>query len=218
MWYQGENDVHHAPLYSKLFETLIFKWRKIWGQDIPFIFAQLAPFGEWLALDGRLFPEIRRQQERVSKTVPNCYMISTSDVGMYYDIHPKEKKTLGHRYFLQAMDKVYEKPCLSDAPVIDKGHIKDDRIILEFQNSGCGLKVQGNPDALFEVYQGESRVKPKDICLSENKAVLCFGQPITAPVKIEFAQSPYYEVNIFNSAGLPALPACMTLEVAHDFC
>lgn len=218
LWYQGENDVHHAPLYSKLFETLIFKWRKIWGQDIPFIFAQLAPFGEWLALDGRLFPEIRRQQERVSKTVPNCYMISTSDVGMYYDIHPKEKKALGHRYFLQAMDKVYEKPCLSDAPVIDKGHIKDDRIILEFQNSGCGLKVQGNPDALFEVYQGESRVKPKDICLSENKAVLCFGQPITAPVKIEFAQSPYYEVNIFNSAGLPALPACMTLEVAHDFC
>lgn len=211
LWYQGENDVHHAPLYSRLFEILILEWRKIWGQDIPFIFAQLAPFGEWLALDGKLFPEIRRQQELVSKTIPNCYMISTSDAGMYYDIHPKEKKALGHRYFLQAMDKVYEKPCLSDAPVIGKGHIKDDRIILESQNSGCGLKVQGNPACLFEVYQSENRIKPEEICISGNTIVLYFAQPITSPVRIEFAQSSYYEVSIVNNAGIPALPALITI-------
>ena len=94
LWYQGENDVHHAPLYSALFETLISEWRKIWGMELPFLFAQLAPFERWLALDGASFPEVRRQQELVRKTVPNCCMISTSDVGSRYDIHPKEKKTL----------------------------------------------------------------------------------------------------------------------------
>ena len=217
LWYQGENDVHHAPLYSKLFGTLISEWRKIWGEDIPFLFAQLAPFGQWLALDGELFPEIRYQQEIVSKTIPNCHMISTSDAGMYYDIHPKEKKALGYRYFLQAMDKVYGRPCLADAPVMYKGRIEHNRIVLEFKHSGSGLCLQGNPVDLFEVYQGENRIKPKDICISENTAVLCFGRPVTSPVRIEFAQTPYYEVTIYNSAGIPALPARMTLEVAYDF-
>lgn len=116
LWYQGENDVHHAPLYSCLFTALIAQWRNIWGPDIPFIFAQLAPFERWLTLDGEGFPELRRQQELVSRTVPNCWMISTSDAGMRYDIHPKEKKVLGHRFFLQAVDKVYGKSCLADAP------------------------------------------------------------------------------------------------------
>ena len=218
LWYQGENDVHHAPLYSKLFATLISEWRKIWGEDTPFIFAQLAPFGEWLALDGKLFPEIRRQQEIISKTIPNCYMISTSDAGMYYDIHPKEKKALGHRYFLQAMDKVYRKRCLSDAPVIDKGHIEGNRIILEFQNAGCGLKLKGDSADLFRFHLGEDQIKLETVCASGNTVVLHFAQPITSPVRIEFVQTPYYEVTIYNSAGIPALPAHMTLEVSHDFC
>ena len=216
LWYQSENDVHHAPLYSKLFETLISEWRKIWGQDIPFIFAQLAPFGEWLALDGAIFPEIRRQQEIVSKTVPDCYMISTSDVGMRYDIHPKEKKELGHRFFLQAMDKVYGKSTLADAPMIVGGRIEYNQVVLKFKNSGCGLKLQGDSAGLFDVYQSDNRIRPKGIYVSDNTVVLCFEQRITAPVRIEFAQTSYYEVSIFNSAGLPALPACITLEVAHD--
>jgi len=218
LWYQGENDVHHAPLYSRLFEVLISEWRKIWGQDIPFIFAQLAPFGEWLALDGAIFPEIRRQQEIVSRTVPGCYMISTSDAGMRYDIHPKEKKALGHRYFLQAMDKVYGRSMLADAPVIDGGRVKHDQIILEFKNSGCGLTLQGSPAGLFVVCQGENRTWPREICVSGSTVVLHFEKPVTLPARMEFAQTAYYEAGILNSAGIPALPACIMLEAAHDFC
>lgn len=211
LWYQGENDVHHALLYSQLFETLIEEWRKIWGKDLPFIFAQLAPFGEWLALDGGLFPEIRHQQDIVSKTVPNCYMISTSDAGMCYDIHPKEKKILGHRYYLQAMDKVYRRSTLADAPAIDQGRAEQDRIILTFKNSGRGLVQLGDIADLFQVSVGENQRIPKKIRVAENMAVLHFEERITAPVEIKFAQTPYYEVNIYNSAGIPALPAVISI-------
>ena len=138
-------------------------------------------------------------------------MISTSDAGMYYDIHPKEKKVLGHRYFLQAMDKVYGKPGLSEAPEIDKAHVEGNRIILEFKNTGCGLKLLKNPADLFAGYQGDSRMKVTDICVSENAAVLYCETPVTLPVRIEFAQTPYYEVSIVNSAEIPALPARISI-------
>ena len=217
LWYQGENDVHHAPLYSLLFTNLITQWRKLWGEDLPFIFAQLAPFGEWLALDGADFPEIRRQQQTAADTIPGCYMISTSDVGMRYDIHPKEKKVLGHRYFLQAMDKVYGQPTLAEAPVMDKGYIDRDRIVLEYRNSGQGLTLQGKAKG-FVIWQDDKRLEPEEVVVAGRTTVLRFDRQIKAPVRIEFAQTPYYEVNICNSAGIPALPACISLEVTDDFC
>ena len=206
LWYQGENDVHHAWLYSKLFETLISEWRKIWGQEIPFIFAQLAPFGEWLALDGKLFPEIREQQEIVSKTVPNCYMISTSDVGMRYDIHPKEKKALGHRYFLQAMDKIYGKHCLADAPSLHSVEVSENEIRLTIENAGTGMHVEMSDFSLFDLRRDGEKIPI--ICAEKNgnMIVLKTSEKINKPITISFGHMPYYQVQLYNSAKIPCVP------------
>ena len=214
LWYQGENDVHHASLYSRLFETLITEWRKIWGEDIPFIFAQLAPFGQWLALDGKRFPEIRRQQEIVSKTVPNCYMISTSDVGMRYDIHPKEKKELGHRFFLQAMDKVYGCHCLADAPENVEVTVEENYIRILFANTGAGLQVEGERAALFEVVLNGTPVPIKNMNVLRNTIVLTCEDTLKGALRVSFAEDPYYEVNLYNSAGIPMKPFSVVLEVS----
>ena len=206
LWYQGENDVHHAPLYSALFETLISEWRKIWGMEIPFLFAQLAPFERWLALDGASFPEVRRQQELVRKTVPNCCMISTSDVGSRYDIHPKEKKTLGHRFFLQAMDKVYGQSCLADAPELKEIGIVGSRIHLRIGNVGAGLRIKGDNLPLFEICQNGKAVPAARMDVSADSIVLTARKEIGKPVKIGFANKPYYKVGIVNSEDIPLLP------------
>ena len=213
LWYQGENDVHHAWLYSKLFETLISEWRKIWGQEIPFIFAQLAPFGEWLALDGKLFPEIREQQEIVSKTVPNCYMISTSDVGMRYDIHPKEKKALGHRYFLQAMDKIYGKPCLADSPELQNVTITDNEICMCFSNVGNELHLHGEDLTWMSVTQNGQSIPLQRVEVLGNAITLTTNHNFRGTVKIMFAQAAYYEVALYNQAHIPVKPFSVTVEV-----
>ena len=206
LWYQGENDVHHASLYSRLFETLITEWRKIWGQDIPFIFAQLAPFGEWLALDGKLFPEIRMQQEIISKTVPNSYMISTSDVGMRYDIHPKEKKILGHRYFLQAMDKIYGMHCLADAPMLHSVDVSENEIKLTFGNIGTNMYIEASDFTLFELYHEVERISIVSAEKKDNIIVLRTSHKIPMPVTISFGYTPYYQVHLYNSAKIPCVP------------
>ena len=206
LWYQGENDVHHAALYGSLFHTLIAEWRKIWGADTPFLFAQLAPFDRWLALDGEQFPEIRRQQETVSETVSNCYMISTSDVGMRYDIHPKEKKVLGHRFFLQAMDKIYGRACLADSPKLCDVTISGNRVKLFFKNTGKGLRMDGENLPLFEIIQNGEAVPVVQMEVFTDSIVLTTRSKIVKPVKILFANQPYYEVRIVNSEDIPLSP------------
>ena len=213
LWYQGENDVHHAPLYSMLFETLISEWRKIWGADIPFLFAQLAPFDCWLALNGSLFPEIRRQQEIASKTVPNCYMVSTSDVGMRYDIHPKEKKAIGHRFFLQAMDKVYGRSYLADAPELREVKISCNQIQLLFNNVGTGLQIKGDDLPLFEIIQGDKVIPVVHMDILSESVVLTVACGLNNSVRISFAHIPYYEMGLYNSAMIPAIPFSVVVEV-----
>ena len=212
LWYQGENDVHHASLYSTLFSALICEWRKIWGENIPFIFAQLAPFDCWLALDGGMFPEIRRQQEIVSKTVPNCHMISTSDVGMRYDIHPKEKKVLGHRFFLQAMDKVYRNSCLADAPELQDVSIFDNRICLRFANSGKELYLDGKAADWVSISQNGQLIPVGRVEVLDDTVTLITDSYLTGSVEIQFAQTPYYEMTLYNRAEIPAKPFYRTVE------
>ncbi len=206
LWYQGENDVHHASLYSLLFTTLIFEWRKIWGKNLPFIFAQLAPFDRWLALDGEMFPEIRRQQECVSRTVHRCWMIATSDVGMRYDIHPKEKRILGHRFFLQAMDKVYENACVADAPELKEMRISGNQIHLMFDHVGEGLYNQADDLSLFEIKQDHGIVPIVRVEVFGTSVVLTAQDEIVKPVTVDFANKPYYQVGIMNSEGVPLIP------------
>ncbi len=62
LWYQGENDEHHAALYEQLLRTLIRSWRNAWQEELPFLVVPLAPFDRWLGLNGDHFPEVRRQQ------------------------------------------------------------------------------------------------------------------------------------------------------------
>lgn len=94
IWYQGESDDRHPEVYATVFSQMIRCWRDLWGEELPFLFVQLAPFEKWLFTSGREYPLLRQQQELVSKTVPGVWMTTSGDAGMQWDIHPKEKKPI----------------------------------------------------------------------------------------------------------------------------
>lgn len=45
LWYQGENNVVDSENYDSLFALLVSAWRRAWGDELPFLTVQLAPFG-----------------------------------------------------------------------------------------------------------------------------------------------------------------------------
>ncbi len=116
IWYQGESDETHAEAYATVFGRMIADWRALWQEELPFLFVQLAPFGQWLGGTGVEYPELRKQQERVSQEVAHTWMASIGDAGMLDDIHPKHKRPVGERLAELALGHVYERPELCRVP------------------------------------------------------------------------------------------------------
>lgn len=211
IWYQGCTDEAKPTLYSRLFSALIENWRRDHGERLPFIFAQLAPFGSWMDGVGTNYPEVRRQQAEVARTVPDVYMVSTSDVGCEVDIHPKYKKPVGRRMALQALDKIYGRPTLSDAPTLFSAERKGEELLLTFLG-GKGLYVKG--DALSAMHAFADERETEFAFRIEQDALILRSEVFAAAksIRLAFAETAYYNVNLYNGAGIPAFPFTVDKE------
>lgn len=201
IWYQGESDEGRASLYSKLFSKMIERWRCYWNDDFPFIFVQIAPFEQ-----GKNYPELRRQQEIVEKTVKDAYMVSICDIGMRNDIHPKNKHDIGFRLALKALGKVYGKDVICDAPYAESAELQGDNIVLNF--AACkSIIISGGALNAMRIISEDGPVKMQACSIDDN--ILTLKTKNASEKKhlcVEFAWTPYHEVNLYNEAGIPAKP------------
>lgn len=107
IWYQGEANVGRDKQYVPLFQSLIADWRKQWNTDFPFYFVQLANFlkpqevqpdSQWAAL---------REAQAEALHVDNTGMVVAIDLGVSYDIHPKNKQEVAKRFATLALANTY---------------------------------------------------------------------------------------------------------------
>lgn len=228
LYYQGESDGDsHPELYETMFPALIRGFRSLWGEELPFLFVQIAPFGRWMQCSGEPYPAIRKAQQSASERVPGTGMAVISDIGMEWDIHPKKKQPVGHRLALQAMQRVYgEAEVLCEAPSLVRGEMADGELRLYFANAGEGLYLAGRtPDQAetdprrlggLEVFlEG----KPLDLSAVTAEAgkdsVVLRGELFRKERKAEvrLGCTAWYRINLYNSADIPARPAAVTVSV-----
>ena len=235
LWYQGETDAPHAECYTELLTALIENWRALWDASLPFLAVQLAPFGTWLGEAGQAFPTVRRCQQTVSETVPGVYLVSSSDCGNVYDIHPKHKRPIGERLADAALQGVYGAPIDSAAPFAESCTLRGDTVSIAFAH-GDGLHFEPkswdtyngfavsdiDPQYLPPILGGinglevETEAGPlplaecscTDNVLTIRSKVLAYAERVT----VRFAQTQFYEVNLLNARGLPAFPFVLQAE------
>lgn len=214
LWYQGEADEEKSGIYHRMFAGLIQCWRELWNDELPFLFVQIAPFGHWLACRGNRYPEIRAAQQWVADNVSNTAMAVITDAGSEWDIHPKNKEPVGKRLALLAKHYVYgEKDIVCEAPRMQKAVVDDGRIVLHFEHIGSGLVLCGEQVNALEIYQGGYPV-PYETCSVGKDTVTLHGRQIcrNMPTEVRMAWTDYYDVNLKNSAGIPARPAIVKGE------
>jgi sialate O-acetylesterase len=205
LWYQGESDESVADLYSDLLQAMITDWRDLWHEALPFILVQLTAFEHMVEpLD---FVPIRAIQENLTKVMDNVWIICTMDVGMRYDVHPKQKQPVGERLALQALSKVYGYSILADSPSVEGCKREGSQIYIHFDNCGDGLECRGEYPKTVDVEVNGALIQTPKIKVYENVMLVSSPELETnKPVTIKFCQHPYCEVNVYNSAGLPVLP------------
>lgn len=207
IWYQGESDVGLAEQYAVLFRQLVRCWRDAWGQELPFLTVQLAPFEHWLENTGERFPELRRQQDRAAESISNVWMVSIMDAGMKENIHPTKKRVVGERLALLARGKVYgENSLVCEAPVPEHVSREGEVLTLRFANAGKGLVCAADRPAELEVLSDGVPISYTAQLCGAELVLRAKGLADAGTVELRYAQNPFTQADLYNSAGLCAKP------------
>ena len=206
IWYQGESNVGEAAHYHDLFSALIQDWRNQWQQEFPFLFVQLAAFLEpknpqpdssWAQL---------REMQSCTLTLPNTGMATAIDIGDVYDIHPRNKQDVAARLWGEAKRVSYGEDLLSRGPTYQSHQLKNNRVTIQFAHTGKGLSVNdGEAVKGFILADSQGNFQPANAKI-EGNTVVVWHDDIAKPSALKYAWADYPEVNLYNSANLPALP------------
>jgi hypothetical protein len=212
IWCQGENNVNDPSRYSQKMERLINGWRTAFNEKkMPFLYVQIAPFN-YMGRPKQYFwgkenslGYLVEDQIKVLST-PNVFMARTGDIGDVTNIHYRNKQEVGRRLSLLALKEVYKKnDGLVNGPDVAKIEYLNNKAYITYSNIGTGLIVKGNTLNGFELSEDGINFYAANAVLKEGKvSVSCSSLSKVTAVRYCFKNNQ--EVNLFNSAGLPALP------------
>ncbi|MBR4224844.1 MAG: sialate O-acetylesterase [Oscillospiraceae bacterium] len=205
IYYQGESDDHKPAMYRKLFTLLIDSWRRLWNDDIPFIFVQL-PMHRWTAdPDLKNWCVIRKAQEDVYRFVRGTGMAVALDCGEFNNIHPVDKTQVGARLAMQALYMIYGRLTREQAtsPMCTSCYRKGGSIVLCIENAS-GWDIRGDIDG-FEI-SGEDGVYHTAEAVLEPGRITVTCADVPHPTAVRYKWTNYAEVCIYGSNGLPLAP------------
>jgi len=208
IWYQGESNAGRPEEYRELFGTMITNWRTRWGQEeMPFLFVQLANFMERKELQPDSNWALLREAQTKTLELPKTGMATIIDIGEAEDIHPRNKKDVGERLWLQARKVAFDEDVLASGPIFKEIKREGNQLMLTFGEVGDGLKLSSGDSVagfILEDAEGQFEVA-KGIISGLEQVTLTIPEGLT-PVGIRYAWADNPEVNLTNSINLPAVP------------
>jgi sialate O-acetylesterase len=202
LWYQGE--ANSAPTKASYYQyqlpLLVTDWRRRWGNELPFAWAQLPNFGG----PGRDWPTVREAMLKTLK-LPKTGMGINIDIGEEKDIHPRNKQDVGKRLAMWALATVYQRPDVPASGPLPAGtEFRGHEAIVSFRHTDGGLKADGDVQG-FQLAGKDHQWKPATARISGDKVIVSSPE-VAEPVALRYAWSNFPTCNLKNGAGLPATP------------
>ncbi len=207
IWYQGESNADRARQYRRLLPAMIEDWRQHFGLgDFPFYIVSLAAFQPTNAVPrDNHWAELREAQAMTAKNVPNCGLALAIDIGDAGDIHPKNKQEVGRRLALAALAKTYGYRNEWSGPWYRSMKVENGKIQICFDHVSNGLVARGGRLTGFAI-AGEDRQFVWADAVIDGKTVIVSSPAVPKPVAVRYAWDINPVCNLYNQAGLPAVP------------
>lgn len=225
LWYQGctNRNQKNPELYTRLQTTYVRMMReRFQNPDASFYFVQLSPF--W-SNDADAFTNgyFLEGQQKSLDTIPNSGMVTTTDLGIFANIHPMDKKTPATRLAYLALQNDYGiKPFDATAPTYESMKINQEPLTREpvripcksitvyfkTYNDGMGDSVGPRGEDLvgFEI-AGADRVFHKAHALASwGRDVIVWSEEVPEPVAVRYAFRNWGPGNLVSNFGIPAVP------------
>ena len=199
IWYQGEDNVNNFSDYTNLLSGLIDDWRSNWGSNLPFYFAQIAPF---IYEDHQKSQGLREAQRKVLDQVEKTGMAVLLDIGEELDIHPENKKDVGERLSLHALKNEYGRDVMPSGPLYREHVSHENHIEVLFDYSDAGLISKGDLTG-FEVAGADGMFFAAKATIIKDK-IRVFSTDVSKPLHVRYGWKNWIIGTLFNREGLPA--------------
>ena len=183
-------------------------WRDLWGnQDLPFYEVELAP---WLyGGDGTSGARIREAQHKAVEIIPHSGIVCTNDLAYPYEkdqIHPCQKKQVGERLALLALNRNYGMAGLAcEGPVYKDIEISGNTVTVNYKNVLWDGLSPWHDIVGFEL-AGEDRVFYPAKAERKDFSVVVTSDQVPNPVAVRYCFRDFQVGNLTGSMNLPAVP------------
>ncbi|MCR4807469.1 MAG: hypothetical protein K5857_07310 [Lachnospiraceae bacterium] len=218
-WYQGESDCEQSDVYTDLFRRMVRGYRQVFeNEDLRFYVVQLPNFTIDNNPDSPAWTDMREILRTMTEGVKGCDNIVAIDLGEDNDLHPQDKKGLGHRLALLAahdvcgMDVICHGPSIKKFICVKNG--TDAEITLNMTDTGNGLTVReanskGKDGRVTDLYIVDDMgdIHDAHVTVMKDKLILNVKGLERSVKEIRYC---YSQTNtgalIYNSEGLPMSP------------
>ncbi|WP_262511280.1 sialate O-acetylesterase [Lutibacter citreus] len=203
LWYQGESNWEHPFEYAELFPKMINTWRNQWGDgDIPFYYVQVSPKDRSDVNTAFLL----EAQEKTMDVTKHTGMVVIHDIGECWQIHPREKQTIGKRLAYWAFSKDYGIENIGYQSPRYKSMTEDaeGRLLLDFEADAGGLSTFDKELTGFQV-AGSDRIfyNAKAHIKWNTSKVIVWSEKVKKPIAASYLFDDCGETTLFSGAGLP---------------
>jgi sialate O-acetylesterase len=206
IWYQGESNADRAVQYRTLFPAMIQDWRAHWNQgEFPFMFVQLANFRAELSCPVESKWAELREAQTMTLRLPNTGMAVAIDAGDALDIHPVNKQDIGLRLALNALAITYGQQVPYSGPMLKSVTREGDKLRIHFDHINGGLQSRGEKLQGF-ILAGTDRKFAWAQAAIDGDTVIASSPEIAEPAFVRYAWADNPACNLYNDAGLPAVP------------
>ena len=207
IWYQGESNADRPQQYQTLLPTMITDWRSRWHEgNFPFLIVQLANF--MARIDQPVqsgWAELREAQALTAARLPKTGLALAIDIGDANNIHPADKQDVGLRLGLAARAIAYDEKVAYSGPVFNNMRVKDGAAELTFRQTNGGLVAKGGTLKGFAICGADKNFVWAQAKIEGNR-VIVRADGVTHPVAVRYGWANNPDCNLYNGAGLPAVP------------
>lgn len=208
IWYQGESNSEQPEMYSRLMPAFVQMLRSQWQSNLPFYYVEVAPYHyDW---DGLLTgARLRENQFKAKQGLEHCGMVSTLDLGDFYNVHPSRKEPVGFRLAQWALGDCYGMKGLTYAsPSFLSMELKDDKALVKVDDAPLGLCPMWIPLEGFEIAGADRKFYPAEAVIHADKAyqIEVSSPQVPHPVAVRYAYQNCPKAEVFSTAGLPLIP------------
>ncbi len=206
LWYQGESNADHAAEYQPLFAAMITAWRKSFGQGpFPFFWVNLANYKSPSDSTGQTYAFLREAQSQ-TLDLENTGQALAIDIGNPDDIHPTNKQDVGHRLSLLAKNRVYGYQGEDTGPTFANVRLGGAALFATFSHSAGGLTIHNATEVADVEVAGDDKVFHPARVVVSSSIMIASSPDVKQPIALRYAWKNAPNANLYNGAGLPAVP------------